>query len=190
MHSSRTYRRRSGATRISVLAVLVVLALVVFGVFELTGVTHVFHKAKQSLPPAHVDTAGGGTSNNQKGQPAATDQTDPLAKASKDQGVGANTSLVVPSGDFVSAHHVSLSTTIASVCNTTPAASCSITFTNGSLTKSLPATTVDSNGAAYWDNWTPEGIGLTAGTWQIQAVATLGDQSKNASDASSLVVSP
>jgi len=104
-----------------------------------------------------------------------------------------STTLVAPSGDFVSDHHPNLSgspapNTMTSVCNTTAGASCQIFFTNNSVVKSLPSQVANSGGSVYW-NWTLQSVGLTAGSWQIKAVATMGTQTQSTNDATTLVVS-
>jgi hypothetical protein len=91
-----------------------------------------------------------------------------------------------PTGDFVSAHTVSSSAPVSSVCNSTPGASCTITFANGSTTKSLTAQTVGSNGSTSW-NWTAGSL-LGSGTWTVTAVATLNGKTSSATDATNLTV--
>lgn len=102
--------------------------------------------------------------------------------------------LVQPSGGFVSNHHPNLSdlpapNSIVSVCNTTPGATCQVFFTKDGVQKSLPAQVTDSGGSTYW-SWTLQNIGLTTGSWQVKATATLGYQTQSASDVMELVVSP
>ncbi|MGH7142171.1 MAG: hypothetical protein ACREF5_01710 [Candidatus Saccharimonadales bacterium] len=177
---------------------IILLIVLVMGGLELTGFVHLFQK-----PPAaftgHLDTSGGGSSNNQKGEP----QTNPLPGTSTQSngnksgvsGSTTNESLLMPMGDFVSDHHPNLSgspapNTITSVCNTTPGASCIISFTSNGDTKSLPSQITNSDGSAYWNNWTLQSIGLTVGTWQIQATANLNGQNKTAFDAMDLKISP
>lgn len=169
--------------------VVVLLAAVALAGLELTGVTHIFHKK-----PVAVVSGG---SFNTKGEPK---QTKPAAQsgaigsssASSSKSTSVATTLITPSGDFVSNHRPNLSgspapNTESSVCATTPGATCTISFTMGGVTKSLEARTTDSNGAAFWD-WKLQDIGLTAGTWKIQASASLNGQTKTASDAIDLVV--
>ena len=99
-----------------------------------------------------------------------------------------------PTGDFVSSHGtnqpVPRSAAMESVCTSTPGASCVISFTQGSVTKSLPAQTTDKGGSTYWNQWTPQTYGLTAGSWTITATATLNGQTKSATDALPLKVAP
>ena len=58
---------------------------------------------------------------------------------------------------------------------------CTIEFTNGTNTKSLPVKTVDANGNASWD-WRLQDIGLTAGSWTITAIASNGTLTSQSSD--------
>jgi len=169
---------------------IVLLVIAGFGVLELTGVTHVFRKK-----PAHVAS---GSSFNSKGEKknssdqSAAQTSGGTSSYNNNKGVGSSAILLTPSGDFVSNHHPNLSgspapNTESSVCNTTPGASCTITFTKDGVTKSLPAQAADTNGFVNW-NWKLQDIGLTSGTWKIKAVATLGSQNKSASDAMDMVV--
>lgn len=100
----------------------------------------------------------------------------------------------IPTGTFVSNHRPNLSGQPApnvesSTCTTTPGATCKISFTKDSITKSLPIKTTDSNGNIVWD-WTLQDIGLTAGEWEIEAVAINGDQTTTASDSILLNIQP
>lgn len=162
------------------LAVLL-LALLVLIALQVTGITHFFAKNKQngissdknpySLP---VDN---GTSGNQP--------------TSKQNGGGI---LVDPSGDLVSNHKPNLSgspspSTEQSVCSDVPSAICQISFSKDGVTKSLAPKQIDNSGAAYW-NWKLQDIGLTVGSWQITAKATLNGSSKTGTDSLALEVSP
>jgi hypothetical protein len=111
-----------------------------------------------------------------------------LQGASQTQSSGATgVAPQAPTGDFVSAHTVPLSAAMASACNTSPGASCQITFTKTDGTvKSLPAQTVDSSGSTTW-NWTASTY-LSSGTWKVTAVATASGKSSTASDSQNLVV--
>lgn len=102
-----------------------------------------------------------------------------------------NTPVKEPSGTFVSSHHVSLSApgAIQSTCNTTAGAKCSITFTKNGVTKSLGEKQTDADGVAYW-TWTLQEKGISAGSWAITAIASLGTQTKTTNDPLSLEVSP
>lgn len=114
--------------------------------------------------------------------------------SAKNDGTPVSGPLLVPSGTFVSNHHVNLSNNpagsgyITSTCTTTPGATCQITFTKDGVTKSLPAETTDAGGSAYWNNWQPGDYGLTTGSWTVTAVAKSGDQTKTATDALTLEI--
>lgn len=105
-----------------------------------------------------------------------------------------STQLISPSGTFVSNHKPNLSSSPApnseqSTCITTPQAKCTIQFTmNGSI-KTLPSETTDSSGVASW-NWTLQQVGLTSGSWSIEAIATLNNQTQTTQDQAPLEVSP
>ena len=99
-----------------------------------------------------------------------------------------------PNGTFVSNHRPSLSGSAdqkaeQSTCNTSPGASCYITFTKGSVVKTLAAQTTDASGATYW-SWNINDSGFSEGKWTVQATVTLNGQTANASDPIDLVVQP
>ena len=52
----------------------------------------------------------------------------------------------------------------------------------------VDAQTADPNGFVSWNSWKLQDIGLSAGSWKIQAIASLNGQTKTASDALDLVV--
>jgi len=122
--------------------------------------------------------------------PNPTPNPDPNVPGGSTQ---SSSALTAPSGTFVNNHTPSLSDASRnqenSVCITAPGAGCNITFTMGATVKQLGMRTADDKGAASWD-WTPQGIGLTAGTWQIQATVTDSGQSKSTVDPIKLVVKP
>ncbi|TAH36646.1 hypothetical protein EYC59_00520 [Candidatus Saccharibacteria bacterium] len=176
------------------LAVLLLVAVVI--ILEATNVTHFFRTDPQKQTYEQTPTTGGASTNSQKGEPQANASSDPSSQpgdTKSNSGSDTTATLASPSGDFVSNHHPNLGSypapnTLSSVCTTTPGASCTITFKNNGVTKSLPKQTADRAGSVYWNSWTLQSIGLTAGSWQVQAVATLGDQTKTADDAMALVV--
>jgi hypothetical protein len=103
-----------------------------------------------------------------------------------------NQSLVSPFGQFVSNYGpVSYSATNGSnqeesICQTTIGASCSIVFIQGQTKKALQVQQVklvngSQNGVASW-SWTPSQVGgnggLTPGQWEVEAIATLNNQTK------------
>lgn len=99
--------------------------------------------------------------------------------------------LLSPTGNFVSNHRPNVRSRSASAlessCTTTPDATCQVVFTKDRITRSLPAKKVAANGSTYW-SWRLQDLGLGVGSWKIQAVASLGSQSKTTFDALSLEV--
>ena len=184
--------------RLLVLVGVVILLGAIFAVLELTHVTHFFHKTKVYV---RTPTTGGSSVGIQKGEPQQSNSTSPSNTESEpgdnksNTGSSVTTTLLAPSADsLVSNHHPNLSgspapNTLSSVCTTSPGASCTITFTKDGVTKSLPAQTTDRAGSTYWNNWSLQAVGLTEGSWHIQAVATLNGQTKSVADAMNLEVS-
>jgi len=124
------------------------------------------------------------TSNTPNSVPAKTPETG-----------SASSSLKAPFGTFVSNHRPSLkgewrSNEENSVCNTSPGATCEITFTKDGVTKSLGQKTVDANGAAYWNSWTIQDINLSEGTWTITAIAANNGKTARTNDQVLLEVQP
>lgn len=186
MHSVRLNKKYL----VPVFALLVVAVAV--ATLELTNTTHLLHN-DTSKPAA--------TSNQQtKGEPAATagDSNSSSSEGTSQKGqtsggsANNNATLLTPSGTFVSNHHPNLSGSPApnsmnSVCTTTPGASCKITFTKDGVTKSLTPQTTDSSGSTYW-NWKLQDLGLSVGSWRVDAIATFGDKSTTATDSLNLEV--
>ncbi|HSW79529.1 MAG TPA: hypothetical protein VLG47_02010 [Candidatus Saccharimonadales bacterium] len=138
---------------------------------------------------ANPDVPGGTDENPSTGGGGSKDEGSNTPGTAPDSSVTPAT----PSGQFVSNHEPNLSgspapNTETSACTTTPGVLCKITFTSGSVVKSLPAQRTDSNGNTLWTNWTLQSVGLTKGSWQIAAVATNGSKSASVQDSSPLVV--
>jgi hypothetical protein len=165
--------------------------IVIVAILELTNTTHLFHK--QSVPPvipAHTSPGKPiSTSSSQPNAPAASTPQDntPLPTDVT------NHTLIAPTGTFVSNHFPGQngsSTTEASVCNTSPGATCYIKFTNVATgdTTQLAAQVTDARGTTswYWD--VSQDAHLSAGQWKVMAVATLGSQTKTATDTLNLTV--
>lgn len=173
---------------------LLLAVIIVVGLAKLFDVGP-FHKEAVVTTASAFNTKGEKQASGGKGgSAAATGQDSQNSSAASDKAASSTATLFTPSGQFISNHHPNLSgspapNTIASVCNTTPGAGCKIIFTMGGNTKSLPSHDADANGTAYW-SWKLQDIGLTAGTWKVQAVASLNGQTKSASDAMDLVVAP
>jgi len=180
------------------IAVLSVAAFTIF-ILERTNTTHFLHKRKAvssttSQPSSNTDKGTKGTKS-----PGSTDTTTPTPSQPSSSTTtpkegdtssmpAPNAVLVAPYGNFVSNHSPGKNnspTTETSVCVTTPGARCSITFTSAAdstVVKTLAAGTADGEGAVYWNNWDVKAAGFTSGTWYIQAVATLGSQTKTTTD--------
>ncbi len=102
-----------------------------------------------------------------------------------------NLALLSPSGNYVSNHNPGANNTPStetSVCNTTPGATCQISFNQGIVTKYLPTQITNQSGTTYWNNWNPQGIGLYAGKWTIKATSSLNGSSKSSYDAMQLTI--
>ncbi len=117
---------------------------------------------------------------------STSSQPSPTAKASGSNQSGSSTLLQTPFGQFVSNQNPSLSNPSQqleeSVCETTPGANCYIQFTKSeSPTITLPTQVTNSQGVASW-SWNLSNEGFTTGTWQVTAIATLGSQTKSASE--------
>lgn len=204
MYKTKSKDRKNRNKKYFVVATLVILAVAatVF-LLEVTNTTYFFHHKSLIVKTGKLGTAGqdtkgeagnSSTSNSTTGSSDGTSST----QESKDptNGDGASVTLITPSGSFVSDHHPNLSGTdgrdqMQSVCNTSAGAKCQVTFTNNTsgVTASLPAQTADRGGAVFW-SWKLKDIGLTQGSWKVQATATLGSQTKSASDAMTLEVQP
>jgi hypothetical protein len=173
--------------------VALVIVLLVILALELTNTTHIFHKRSSVqepfLPTASQETKGEPTTITQPSDKQQTSNS-PATSPGDNKGTPAvTTSLVTPSGNLVSNHRASLSSSQSSTCTTSAGASCQIIFIKDSVTKSLTAQITDRAGTAYW-TWTPQYVGLSSGTWTIQATATLSGQTKTTMDALTLELSP
>jgi cytoskeletal protein RodZ len=165
------------------------LALIVVLVVGFFLIKH-FTSNKQSTPRSENQYTKGTQSTNEGTK--GSSPTTPVISTTNPSSSSTAT-LTAPSGNFVSDHHPNLSgspapNSMTSVCNTTPGASCQITFTNGSVQKSLASQVTDGGGSTYW-SWTLQNVGLTAGSWQVKAITTLGSQTQSTTDTMALVVS-
>ncbi len=185
---------------------IIIIAAVV--IVAIVGLSYAFHVGPFKRPAKPASTASqytkgqpttsasssGSKTNSSSSGSASSNQSPGAQKSNSGSSTSSNVTLVTPTGNFVSDHRPNLSgtpapNTMSSVCDTTPGATCQITFTMGSTVKSLPVQTVDSGGSTYW-NWKLQDYGLTAGTWQIEAIAKLSGQIQTATDPTNLVVSP
>jgi hypothetical protein len=179
----KSYRNKKRKIRWLWPILAIVLLAVTVLILELMNVTYLFHKRT-----AH-------TSNQYtKGEPVK--QTSDDTGTSDDHKDKANSTandaqLITPNGVFVSAHRVSLDSNplLQSSCETTPSATCQIVFSKDGAELSLDQKTTDTGGAAYW-TWKPKDLGLTAGSWKVQAVAKQAGKTLTADDAMNLEVNP
>ena len=203
MYKVRAVTKKSSKKKIILIssAALVVIGVVLF-IFEATPTTHIFHKkhvaphtssqyTKGEAGNTNSDTSGKSSSNTNTQSSNSDGNTYTNTKGQSDYPVQQEAAVETPRGNFASAHKFSLSSQplLQSSCETTPKATCEITFTNGSNTVRLAAKTTDDGGAAYW-TWKPQDIGITSGTWKIQAIAKMGSTTKTADDALNLEVTP
>lgn len=194
-------RRKRISKKWVFIAIAIVVVVGIVSTLEATNTTHLFHKANTTLVTTpnvpsrtNTDTKGDAPNNNaNKNAQSPTSEPSQVTKDKNSEPTDSNTPLKTPTGTFVSNHHPNLSGSpapnqIQSVCVTTSGAQCQILFTKDGVTKSLPAQTTDRGGAAYW-TWKLQDIGLTVGSWKVQAKATLGSQTQTADDAAALEVS-
>ena len=191
-------------------AALLIVLIATVAALELTNTTHFFHKTAAVSGKIPVIATGKTATNPSKTtanttntpKPADAPPTPPTTSPPSVKSSGgaqttnqSSSTLQAPFGSFVSNHSPNLSGSPApseeqSICNTTPGASCTMTFTNSDgVVKTLPAQTADSNGSAIWA-WDVKTAGFTVGDWKIIATASLNGQSKSASDQLPLKVQP
>lgn len=173
-------------------AAILFSAAIVLAILELTNTTHLFHN---SPAPVTASSATKGVPLAERPAPQPNEDqkaSDGKSKDNENNSDDPDFVLLAPIGTFVSNHHPNLDgdpapNQIQSVCTTSVGARCTIQFTKGQVTKSLPPQTTDSGGSTYW-TWKLQDIGLTEGTWHITAKATYGNQVKTTSDSLELEV--
>ena len=166
-----------------------------FTLLELTNRINLFHKHPSNVVPSNNGKSQSSSTtsptDNLSSTKATGADTPPATNPSQKRGTtAANAQLVEPTGTFVSNHYPGKNNTSlveASVCNTTPGATCYIQFSKDNVVKTLTTQTADNSGAAYW-SWDISTSGLSTGTWKVSAIASLGEQTKTASDAIMLEV--
>ena len=180
---------------------VVCIIIVVFTALELTNTTHFFHHQQA--------VSGTIPSSNPKAQTPTENQSKPVSQSPKNNNAAQTTttsvssnksqapingSLITPYGTFVSNHHPNLDGSPApsqeqSTCQTSPGASCYITFSNNGVVKTLAAQNTGNDGVAIW-NWDISKAGLTEGAWEINVIASLNGATKTANDSMQLEVGP
>jgi hypothetical protein len=173
-------------------------------VLEFTNTTYLFHTKPVPKTATITSTSQHSTSkpstDKTNPSPTTTPQTTPIAgsdnKGDSDTPQQSSTPTgaapATPSGTFLSNHSPSLDgdpypSGEQSVCTTTPGAKCSMTFTNGELTRTLQEQTTNSDGNAFW-TWDVKQSAFTEGTWTVTITTTLNGQTSAAKD--SLKVGP
>jgi hypothetical protein len=189
--NKRTIKRRY----IIVPMLVLLVAVIAITILEYTNTTHLFH-SKPSNTTASPDIKGETASppGQQTVSPASPSTAtsgpiEPSTNNKTDGPIDDNTPLTLSSSELVSAHKVQSDSSIVSVCNTTSGATCTISFTKDGVRKSLQPEVADRGGTAYWNGWRPKDIGLTPGTWSIEATAKLDSQEKTMADALNLEIS-
>ena len=180
---SKLSKRRFNRSPLLVIVVILLVAGAVYGLYA-------YHRSssKNEAPTLITSTSA---SNPSKTNSVASKTSDGGSSApAASSPVDTNQPLQKPSGTFVSNHKPGQNGSgqdEASACNTTPGANCYITFTKNGVAKSLPTTTADNTGAAYW-SWTPQTVGLSSGNWSVSATAVLGQQTATTQDPTLLEV--
>lgn len=164
-----------------IVASVVLLLFITAGLFYLYR-SNTLNEADENL--TSTQESGGGITSGKENTKGASNQPAPTPDS--------NVMPATPTGTFVSNHRPNLSgspapNTIASTCTTTPGSECTIEFTKGDITKTLPKKVADVNGNTSWD-WKLQDIGLVVGEWQVTAVASNGDNRVKASDSMPLLV--
>lgn len=175
------------------IAALLIIAAAIVALLEATDRIFLFHD-KPQLPTANQNTKGepagsNGTPNKNDSPTQQQDQQSGTPSDNKATQQGESAQLLKPDGTFISTHRVKLSDNpkLQSNCTTSPSATCTITFTKDNTTKQLPVKSTDAGGSAFWE-WDMKSIGLSQGSWKVQAVAKSGPQTQTADDAMTLEV--
>lgn len=189
--------RKNHTTRIILLILVAVVLITVAGVLKLRQYRQSY--SKPFTPPPPVTSQSEASKNEAAGRPGGpeADNTTPSRPATAPTDPKyAGTSLPKPTGQLVSNHAVSLSSTApeskpdeASACQTVAGATCDIRLTGSDGTvKLLGAKTVDSRGGVAFE-WNAATLGLKTGKWKVEAVAFSGSQTA-VSEPDYLQVSP
>jgi hypothetical protein len=191
----------SGPSRLlAILGGLVVAVIAATVVLELTNTTHLFHAGspvKKSVIPTTSTSSSAGSSKAATNKVASSTpvtssgSSGSSGTSSKDTGPSSSSGTsssgsgpIMPYGDFIANHRPSLSASQgeASVCFTTPGATCAITFTNGNLVNTLPTQTTGSDGSTSWGWTVNQQSGFTVGHWGVTVTATLNGKTATATD--------
>lgn len=146
------------------------------------------HKIVSTIPSTRLPAATASSPDKYSGNSSTSTQSSSSASKSLSGSASNGPAPAAPTGYFVSNHHPSSSTSLseASICVTTPGASCYIQFSKDNILKTLQSQ-VAVDGTASW-NWNIHDAGLTTGNWQVKAIATLNGQTQTTTDSLELVV--
>lgn len=178
-------------TKILVILVIIVLAVSVwavihYNVFTNTNVTKQTSSSNQTTKKSNTQPSQSTQTQTTTTSPSTSTNSTSNTSAKSTDNTQSSTTLLNPYGQFVSNQTPSLSDpnqqTEVSTCETTPGASCYIEFIkSGSATITLKEQVTDSNGVTSW-TWNLSKQGFAVGTWQVKAIAILGNQTKTATE--------
>lgn len=191
-------RPQKSKPRYAFFAIIVIVAVLVVGIAVMFTDHGSRGDSQMAMSTAKSSTSSGARLPSQANNtpPSSSQNNGPSAKTPDTPAPTPGDAPKTPYGDFVGNHKPSLGNSNwgqnveDSVCNTSPSATCDITFTKNGVTKSLGGKQADSSGAVYWYGWTLQNVGLTSGDWAITATATLNNKISTASDPLKLQVQP
>lgn len=174
----KSSKHKKHPANLIIVFILIVCSLVA-GVYWLNNETD-SAPMKETGSTADSSTKGEQTSSNLSDNRQAD-----MPVSNNNKGMDGKT-LKEPSGNFVSNHRPSITnpqaSAISSSCETTPKATCMISFTKDDKTIALDPKQADANGNVYW-YWNLKDYGFSAGAWKITAKATLNGASLVSGDA-------
>ena len=191
----------SKPSRIAFLGIVLVVLVVLLAALELTNTTHLLHNQKVisgTIPSTTTTTSSPPTKDKANDAPAVgtTDGAEsPKQGDATTSAPPSGSAPITPFGNFVSNHSPNLDgkpapSSVQSVCNTTPGATCYIEFTNqNGVIKTLASQKTDSSGATFW-TWDVKQAGFSTGTWKIKVIASINGQTSTENDAQNLEVGP
>lgn len=147
-----------------------------------------------TTPTENVSTPSSSTTSSSSSGGSITSSKDASTSTTTAPSIDTSVTPQTPVGTFVSNHRPNLSgspapNTMNSTCRTTLGAVCTISFTNGETTVSLPEKTTDANGNVSWD-WKLQDINIGKGSWTVKAVAKNGSKTAESTDPIKLEVGP
>lgn len=136
---------------------------------------------KQEQQPGTPTTA----TNTTPSTTPSTATTNPSSNESSAGTASASSTLPAPTGQIVNVDQISLSADIKSstspalisTCQTIVGASCTLKI-SGAQTYTIQPTSSDGNGQFSFE-WNAKTVGLTPGSWNVQAIASKGGQTSS-----------